>query len=635
MCYGKLPINYFVNTFPAIGFLKRKVANLATREIVENSHLATLDDDTIDEMVEKISPNVKYDRNSITVSLGEISRDDPALKLDESKTFETFSTLLLKKSRNMDIITFLERMAVLQNKFNLSDVQIDFLLTEYNIKFFSNSDEVVKLNSAVKSNFPLFRALYEIERQRERDTVSTRENTFREIDKNRYLEIRDNQRFLLEIGENGEIVEEELKYGNNTIFRGRDRLEINYTNGMEDVEIIINGKKKRPGIPTSFREIKDTTLGYSIIKIVEEKVEANEYLEILDDALNPYRFKGIRYTGEVDTRSRKINFEKLIKDLQSIQKGIPESIRQDLFNEMLFSLLDKTYGTNLKKNDDVADLYFEIRDNFELMFDKNINNDAKKRFLERITDSAEQLNRIRIERVEESAKTAAISFETPEAQKEYFKHLNQEKKKAEIEDNQMLQSKLTNFNYNNYIEYEERTTEEIPYSLSGIYTTDDIDTRERKIKIADFADSLTEFLKDIPEDKKEHFFETIFDKMMERAYRISKKNLENDKDLNRATLNIKTALNLNVFGKVEIDEESLSGDFELLNKFHKELAESNKAHSMIGFKDENTRKMFEVISKIVETGATEGEMGTQLRSLIEIHNDMIKNRDSKTDSREQ
>ena len=56
---------------------------------------------------------------------------------------------------------------------------------------------------------------------------------------------------------------------------------------------------------------------------------------------------------------------------------------------------------------------------------------------------------------------------------------------------------------------------------------------------------------------------------------------------------------------------------------------------MIGFKDENTRKMFEVISKIVETGATEGEMGTQLRSLIEIHNDMMKNRDSKTDSREQ
>ena len=590
-----------------------------------------LDDDTIDELVEKIAPNVKYDRNSITVSLGEMPKDDPILKLDESKTFETFSTLLLKDSRNMDIVTFLERMAVLQDKFNLSDVQIDFLLTKYNIKKFADSNEVVKLNSAIKSNFPLFRALYEIERQRERDTVSTRENTFRKIDKNRYLEIRDNQKFLLEIGENGEIVEEEIKYGSNVIFRGSERLEINYTNGMEDVKVVINGKKIIPGIPISFREIKDTTLGYSILKIVEEKVEANEYLEILDDAPNPYRFEGIRYSGEVDKRSRKIDFEKLIKDLQSIQKGIPEGIRQELFNEILFSLLDKTYGTNLEKSDEIAELYFEIRYNFEVMFDNTRSNNNQKRFLERMEYSAEHLDRIRKERIEESAKTVAISFETPEAQKKYLEHLNQEKKRAEIEENQKLQLKVINFGYNNYIEYEDRTTEELAYELAGIYTTDDIDTRARKIKITDFADSITEFLEEIPEDKKEYFFGTIFDKMIERAYRISKKDLNNDKDLNRATLNIRDALNSRVFGNVEIDEESLKDDFELLNKFHKELAESNKAHSMIGFKDEKTRKMFEVISKIVETGATEGEIGTQLRSLIEIHNDMIKNDDPKKD----
>ncbi len=593
-----------------------------------------LDDDTIDELVEKIAPNVKYDRNSITVSLGEMPKDDPILKLDESKTFETFSTLLLKDSRDMDIVTFLERMAVLQDKFNLSDVQIDFLLTKYNIKKFADSNEVVKLNSAIKSNFPLFRALYEIERQRERDTVSTRENTFRKIDKNRYLEIRDNQKFLLEIGENGEIVEEEIKYGSNVIFRGSERLEINYTNGMEDVKVVINGKKIIPGKPISFREIKDTTLGYSILKIVEEKAEANEYLEILDDAPNPYRFEGVRYSGEVDKRSRKIDFEKLIKDLQSIQKGIPEGIRQELFNEILFSLLDKTYGTNLEKSDDIAEVYFEIRYNFEVMFDNTRSNNNQKRFLERMEYSAEHLNRIRNERIEESAKTVAISFETPEAQKKYLEHLNQEKKRAEIEENQKLQLKVINFGYNNYIEYEDRTTEELPYELAGIYTTDDIDTRARKIKITDFADSITEFLEEIPEDKKEYFFGTIFDKMIERAYRISKKDLNNDKDLNRATLNIRDALNSRVFGNVEIDEESLKDDFELLNKFHKELAESNKAHSMIGFENENTRKMFEVISKIVETGATEGEMGNQLRSLIEIHNDMIKNDDSKKDLKE-
>ena len=43
--------------------------------------------------------------------------------------------------------------------------------------------------------------------------------------------------------------------------------------------------------------------------------------------------------------------------------------------------------------------------------------------------SAEHLDRIRKERIEESAKTVAISFETPEAQKKYLEHLNQEKKR--------------------------------------------------------------------------------------------------------------------------------------------------------------------------------------------------------------
>lgn len=44
--------------------------------------------------------------------------------------------------------------------------------------------------------------------------------------------------------------------------------------------------------------------------------------------------------------------------------------------------------------------------------------------------------------------------------------------------------------------------ENIEYDLFGVYTTDDIDTRDRKIKVTKFAEAIKEFLTFVPEDKK-------------------------------------------------------------------------------------------------------------------------------------
>ena len=68
--------------------------------------------------------------------------------------------------------------------------------------------------------------------------------------------------------------------------------------------------------------------------------------------------------------------------------------------------------------------------------------------------------------------------------------------------------------------------------------------------------------------------------------------------------------------------------------FHKELAESNKKHTLIAFKDENTRRMYDVIKGLVKSGASEGEVGTQVRTLIEIHNEMMKEKEDPNYSRE-
>ncbi len=636
-----MPLNYFTSNFITIGALKQEVAEAATREIVENSHLATLDDDKLDDLISKIMPNVEYSRSSITVSSSNMLKDDPILKVDESKLFETVSALLIKGARKTDITSFLERISVFQEKFNISDVQMDYILTKFNTDKFAKSNEVIKINSAIKSNFPLFRALYKLERQREQDTVSTRECVYRPIGKNRYLEVRDNQRFFLEIGENGEIYEEELKYGNSIIYRGKERLDINYKNGMEDVEVTSNGQRIRPGVPTSFREIKDLALGNSILKIVEEKMQANQYTEILNDAPNPYRFEGIRYTGEVDTRSRKINWEKFIGDLKNIQDGIPKSIRQALFNNLLYSLLDNTYGTGVKidehgfkrREEDVINCYEAIRDDFKTLLEKDRPENIKNAINKRLDSKISNLNEIRKRRVEKSSKTAAISFETPEAKDKYFRNLKKEQEMKEAEESQKLQTKLVNYDYGKFIEYEENT-EQPQFSLSGVYTTNDIDTRNRMIKISEFADSLKVFLENIPEDKRDDVLNTMLNKMMERAFGITSIDLKDNNELNQATIEIKSAITSNIINGDEINEESLIPDMELLNNFHKELAERNKAHSLIGFKDENTRKMFDVITSLVKSGVAEGEMETQVRTLIQIHNDMMKEKENRTDSRE-
>lgn len=641
----RMPIRYFDNNFLNIGKIKEETARLAAREVILNSHLVAFDegeirDEKIDMFVDKIVPNVKYSRTQISVDYSTVSNEE--LVFDKEKTEMTEKILqAFIGNEELDITTYLERMAIIQEKLKISETQMEYILAKHNIDRLSNTTNPLQINSKIQEVFPVFRAIYKTERQRERDTVSTREVTFREIGKNRYLEVRDNQRFFIEIGEDGSIYEEEIKYGHSTIFRGNERLDINYKSGMEDVEVLNNGKKTRLGVPTSFREIKDLVLSEAILKIVSDRINSNEYMMIQNDAPNPYEIEGIRYTGEVDTRSRKIDLVKFIEDLKGMQNVIPESIRQAEFNDLAYLLLDKVYGTGpirdengiLRREDEVIDVYFEFRDNFEKMFNPNILEVDKRRYLKRLEETTKELNKIRKERVSESAKTAAIAFETPEAKKKYFKNLEEKNVKAKKEEENNLKKNVSNFKYGSYIEYQE-DLEHLEYNLSGVYTTDDIDTRERKVKVSEFADAIKTFLSSVPEDKKTEIFDTIFNQMMTRAYGIGKVNLSNDKQLELATANIRNAITLNVFENKKIDENVLASDLEMLNNFHKELAESNKKHTLIAFKDENTRRMYDVIKGLVKSGASEGEVGTQVRTLIEIHNEMMREKEEQNRSRE-
>ncbi len=639
---SKMPLQVITNNMTVIGVFQQSTATLAMKEVIKNSHLVNpseTEQEEIEELANKMAPIITFSSSTINRSPANISKDDPIFRTDNPEALETILNRM--DLDEVDIITYLEKLAIIQEKFYISDSQMDYILTKHNIDRLANSQNALKINTALKEVFPVFRTLYKLERHREQDTVSTREETFRGIGKDRYIELRDNQKFFVEIEEDGSSYEEELKYGQSTIFRGKDRLDINYKNGMDDVEVLNNGKKVKPGPLMSFKMIKETILSKAITKSVLDKISSNEYTTILNDAPNPYEIDGIRYTGEVDTRSRKIDFKKLIDDFKGIQECVPESVRQAMFDALAFKLFDATYGTGPRKNEkgfwvrenNVIDAYEEFKDNFEKMFKADVTEKDKEKYLRRLEETTSELNKIRKERVEESAKTAAISFETPEAKNRYFKYLEEKRNKAKIEEENALQKGVLNFNYSDCIDYQE-DNEHPEYHLSGVYTTGDIDTRDRQVKVEKFAENIKVFLETVPEEKKTEIFGSIFNQMMVRAYGIGNIDLDNDKQLALAAENIRNAINSNVFEGKTIHEESLIPDLEKLNGFHKELAEDNKKHTLIGFKDENTRRMYDVIRNLLKSGTSENEVTDQVRTLIEIHNEMMRGKDAKENSQE-
>lgn len=365
---------------------------------------------------------------------------------------------------------------------------------------------------------------------------------------------------------------------------------------------------------------------------MSEKIDSGEYTTILNDAKNPFMVDGVSYTNEIDMRSRIINWEDFIKDFRDTNEALPQDFTSTRFQIYLIDrLLDKTFGFYPKRNErgrevragDIDDTYIDISIEIDKILsatqssNRNLTQ-AEKQKLEELT---QVLNEQRKARVAENAKTALLFFKTPEAQKEYFE-LQEKMEKENID------KKIRQFDYENYIEYiGER--EELEYSLSGVYTTADIDTRDRILSVQDFSENLAELMKDIPENQRKSVFETIFARMIGRVYGIGKNDLQNNQELSYHFNNVKSSINDSVFGDKSVELKKINASLIFMNGYHKQVAEQNKKSAAISFKDEGTKKMYDLIVALTKSEVSLSGMQQHIRTLIEIHNDFEKKDSSK------
>lgn len=617
-----IPIECFENDFIKRATIKQEFKKDAAREIVKNSHLVVYDEgskreDKIGLFVGKLIPNVVIEKTQVTKSPSRLKNDDQEFKDEESEMVQKL-LYIATKDENLDVSVYLERIAKLQEKFNIPNSTIEYILTKHNSDRLSNSTALVAINKSIIKNFPLFRTLSKISDARQIDTI---ESTYRAIGLNRYLEIRDNQRFFIEIGNDGKIIEEELKYGHSVIFRGRDRLDISYKNGMDDFEVSNRNGKIKPQAPITLQELKELEFGKAITRDIFEMIRNREFYTILDDSPNPYAIEGIFYTNEVDTRSRKIDWNKFLETIEDYQNAIPESVRLKLIQQMTSELLDTTYGFGPKKlengnfarSSEIEDIHTDALNYISTYLSEP---NMKKTSLHKLTTLSDKLNILRRERVSKNAKTALLYFDTTEARDEYFRLQNEEKQK-------MIQETIQKFPYNDYIEKED-TDEMLPFTISGVYTTADIDTRNRTFLIDEFSNQLKKLLETIPESQRKTTFDSIFSRMVSTAYRIGEKQLKQDDQLQRDFDLVKNAISKAVFEGEELNKDELGDLLERFNVFHKGQAQNNMKHSAVAFKDDNTRKMYELVKSLIAKGSISSEdIQSHAKKIIEIHNEEV------------
>ena len=617
-----IPLEYFEKDLIKRETLKLEFMKSAAREIVKNSHLVARDesDTKIETFANKLIPDIKITKTQVTRSPSKIKNDDPSLKIENDEMIQKLLYIATKDEKT-DVATYLERIAKLQEKFNISDLTLEYILTKHNSDKFSDSPALGIINKSIIKSFPLFRTLSKISDARQQDTI---ESTYRSIGQNRYLEIRDNQRFFIEIGRNGEIYEEELKYGHSVIFRGRDRLDISYKSGMEDFEVSDRNGKIKPGITLSLQELKELEFGKTIVSNISEKTKNGEFFTILDDAPTPFSVEGMFFTNEVDTRSRKVDWDKFLGTIEDYSAAIPESVRLYLIQQINNEMLDITYGFGPKKlpngafgrMQDVADIHFEAYDHLAEYFKKDANPSEKEYAKRKLTTLSDKVNTLRKERVSENAKTALLTFKTPEARDKYFKLQNEKIQKR-------IEKSVQDFPYGEYIEAEDNE-ENLAFMISGVYTTADIDTRNRTLLVDEFAKGTKELLETIPKEQKQKVFDTIFSRMIGRAYGIGEKQLKQNSQLQEHFDLVKNAVSKNVFEGEILNKESLKESLEEFNLFHINQARENRKESAVAFRDDNARKMYELVASLLERGNISSEdIQSHAKKLIEIHNASI------------
>lgn len=583
---------------------RNKTSKLAAEQVLENTHLlASYEGEKREarkqELIDKMAPKATAKSQS-KIELGIIKIKNADILPEENSNI--VSKLFEKRlSSDMNITQYIETISQIAVTMNISDEELDNLLNKYNIEYFGELGNFKKINEAIKNTVPKIQKLNELQQQRKKDTITSE---YKQIDEGKFIEKRDNQIFLVELSENGEFSEQEAKLSKETFFLndGR-RTEVDFSKGLSNLSVKINGNSVKIGKTLSLQDIKEMEIADTFSKEIEKNIKQGKYTKILDDADNPYEIKGIKYSVDIDKRSREIEYDQFISDLNSILKLIPKSQIQDVIESKSEMLLDQAFripkelqpdGTK-KRSEDVENEYKR----FSEAIVKSVGKDTIGKIeLGRIKHTSEILSNERKEVVEKNSKTAVVIFDSKTTRRSYNYMKRQQKEALE----EKLSEEVPNsFEYDAFYKYEgDIPLDEMPFHLKGVSTTQIVDSRNIKFLYNEFSESAKKILSDCPKSTQDFLFEDIFKKQMQKAFLVPSRRKEMPAELLEALDGVKEAIHGKIFNDNEIDDKKINENLKVLNSHRVEKIKEDKKNLGLKFASKDAEHMFSTFTDLLE-----------------------------------
>ena len=580
-----------------------------------------------------ISPgrNAKGDITQITYNYNSktINNEDPEIT---SKIFEKSF-----KNKNISILDFTDKILNIATHIPISDRQLQSLISQYIISLFGDKVDIPLIDSLVKQNLHRYKSLFEVENQRNRETI---ESLYRKIDDNSYIEKRDNQYFYIKIDDKGNLQETELNYSNSTthpdkttttveelppndlrvikanenekdnlkrkVYLIRDNnstIVISIKNDLNSIQVHNKEDKFKDFGIMDIKEFRELELLSPIMNQLKLNIQKRKYETILNDNTDPYKIKGVSYTADIDERSRQVDYNLLSKDLRCIDQLLENKKSKILQKHIISSVLDKTFGTVPKKDNGKLSRSPEAQKAYDSIIEMVISNKIDDT---KIMDATKTLNNLRRNRIKENKKIAMVNFSTPEAKQQYEK---QQKFNNFIDQNNLkfkLQHDLHTpgaIPIGIYYISEGKISEELQdklnhgtYGLNGAYFLGpNIDDRNRTLltdKLCKDLDNKTAKLTDTKTRKE--IIGNYLEFVLDHIYEISKNERNKNPELQTSYDNISHSIIDNIINGTEINQSLIDSNMSVLNENRRsKILESNKKSGhLIGFRDKTSQVIY-------------------------------------------
>lgn len=595
---------------------------------------------------ERIGPNSKKPANIYFHNLEEVYKDSyNALPFKLAKIKLEDNQELLKDGK-FDIAKFLTQIALIKTATNVSELELDTIISNYLLKNISKEVDIKSVNEAIKNTLSVQESLNKIQVEREKNTVESR---FVKITDENYIEKRDNQFWYIQIDKKtGKIKqsrfpniidcrpvgrnafkENDLRDFDSRIIAGsiqtrNGTIQIAIDDNFEKIVVQQNGKVKKDCLKLeNIDDLKNYVYSQELIKDLKDKIKNNEYTTILKDAENPYRIEGVAYTADIDIRTKKIDIVSFIEYSKKVLRAIPTNLQNNIFDELIEDLIQRTYSLDLSKNKEQIDV---LKQQIKLNMISEKESD-KEKSLNNINEVLEQFDEIRKSKNLNNKKNVCVIFLNPTAKIRYTSNERYKKYKENLE-----AKKEFIHNTSNYITSKEdlyvSETSCVTQNMLGVFQTVSCPAITAvEVDMVNYIKDLKNFTKEIPNGDKKMFLEEIVEKSLQRWFGIPSRNEKLYSERMDLYKELSEKIKEFMFSEKEIENSDLEffkNRCEQINDISKIEAETSIKTSLLFFEDSETSQTFSNICKIQrDSNIPEESKKVVIDSLVKSNNQRL------------